>query len=64
MSFHFKGSENAGLSFLKGVLKGQRCLNLFFLALENDVLSDGLSGQDVNPQHESPTDRLEIWTVP
>lgn len=46
--FILQGAENAALSFVKGVLRGRRCLNT-----ENVVLSDGLSGQDVNPRHES-----------
>lgn len=63
MSFSFQGPENAGLSFVEGVLRGQRCLNISSLPVENVVLSDGLSGQDVNPQHENLPTTLEIWAV-
>jgi len=52
-SFGFQGSEGAGLSFVKGILRGQRRLNISSLAVGSVVLSGGLSGQDVNPRHES-----------
>lgn len=62
MSFSFQGPENAGLSFVEGVLRGQRS-NISSLPVENVVLSDGLSGQDVNPQHENLPTTLEIWAM-
>lgn len=54
----------SGLSFVKRVLRGQRCFNISVLTPENVVLSDGLSGQDVNPQDESLPTTLEVWTMP